>query len=191
MYHPPVTRLVLASASPRRRELLTAAGVSFDVEPADIDETRLADEAPGTYVLRLARQKAEAVAARHPQRAVLGADTIVVLGEIVLGKPRDAAEAAAMLRQLSGRAHDVMTGVALVANGQTHALVETTSVWMAEISRADIDWYVASGEPLDKAGAYAIQGLASRFIPRIEGAYSNVVGLPVVTVMELMRRAAI
>lgn len=186
-----MTRLVLASASPRRRELLAAAGLSFDVDAADVDETRLADEAPGTYVLRLARRKAEVVAARNPQRVVLGADTIVVLGETVLGKPEGAGQAAAMLRLLSGRAHEVMTGVALVVNGQTHADVATTTVWMAEMSPADIEWYVASGEPLDKAGAYAIQGLASRFIPRIEGSYSNVVGLPVVTVLELIRRSAI
>ena len=191
MYHPPVPRLVLASASPRRLELLSAAGFEVAVDPANVDETRMGDETPASYVLRLARLKAESVAARHPGQVVLGADTVVVVGGALLGKPRDADDASAMLRRLSGRAHHVMTGVAVVAHGQTHAEVETTTVWVSEVSPADVAWYAASGEPLDKAGGYAIQGLASRFIPRIEGSYSNVVGLPVATVFRLMRRAAV
>jgi septum formation protein len=189
VYHRPV-RLVLASASPRRRELLEAAGIPFDVDTADVDETRLAGEPAPTYVERLARLKAETVAARHSTRAVLGADTAVVVGDDVLGKPADAADAAAMLRRLSGGAHEVLTGLALSWRGTTSARVDRTVVHMVELSDADIAWYVASGEPMDKAGAYAIQGLASRFITRIEGSYGTVVGLAVASVLELMAKAS-
>lgn len=185
---PPV-RLVLASASPRRRELLEAAGIAFDVDAADVDETRLAGESPEAYVARLARRKAEAVAARHPGRAVLGADTAVVVGDDVLGKPASAADAAAMLRRLSGRAHEVLTGVALCWGGATSARVDRTVVYMTELSDAAIAAYVASGEPMDKAGAYAIQGLGSRYITRIEGSYETVVGLSVASVLQLMAQA--
>src|SRR5207344_1190350 len=141
-----------------------------------VDETRLAGEPAPTYVERLARLKAETVAARHSTRAVLGADTAVVVGDDVLGKPADAADAAAMLRRLSGGAHEVLTGLALCWRGTTSARVDRTLVHMVELSDADIAWYVATGEPMDKAGAYAIQGLASRFITRIEGSYGTVVG---------------
>jgi septum formation protein len=182
-------RLVLASASPRRRELLEAAGIPFDVDTADVDETRRGGEPAATYVERLARLKAETVAARHPTRAVLGADTAVVIGDEVLGKPADAADAAVMLRRLSGVAHEVVTGVAVCWGGDTTARVDRTVVYMAELSDADIAWYVATGEPMDKAGAYAIQGLASRFITRIEGSYGTVVGLSVASVLQLMSRA--
>jgi septum formation protein len=182
-------RLVLASASPRRRELLDAAGIAFDVDTANVDETRVAGEAPDAYVERLARLKARTVAVRHPSRAVLGADTAVVIGDDVLGKPADAADAAAMLRRLSGRAHEVLTGIALVWQGRTHARVDRTVVYMSDLSDAEVAWYVASGEPMDKAGAYAIQGLASRFVTRIEGSYGTVVGLPVVSVLQLMAEA--
>jgi septum formation protein len=182
-------RLVLASASPRRRELLESAGIAFDVDAADVDESRRDGEPPTLYVERLARLKAESVAQRHPTRAVLGADTAVVVGSDVLGKPADAADAAAMLRRLSGRAHDVLTGVALAWKGATHARVDRTVVHMSDLSDADIAWYVASGEPMDKAGAYAIQGLASRFITRIEGSYGTVVGLPVACVLQLIADA--
>jgi septum formation protein len=188
VYHRPV-RLVLASASPRRRELLEAAGIPFDVDTADVDETRLAGEPAHAYVERLARLKADTVARRHPARAVLGADTVVVAGGEVLGKPADAAHAAAMLRRLSGGAHEVLTGVALCWSGATSARVDRTVVHMVELSEADIAWYVASGEPVDKAGAYAIQGLASRFITRIEGSYGTVVGLAVASVLQLMAHA--
>ena len=182
-------RLVLASASPRRRELLAAAGVECDVALANVDETRLAGEAPAAYVERLARQKADAVAARYPGRPVLGADTAVVVGDDVLGKPADGGGAVRMLRQLSGRAHEVVTGLALVWRDRVFSEVVRTTVWMADLSADDIAWYVASGEPMDKAGGYAIQGLASRFIPRIDGSYSNVVGLPVATFVQMLKRA--
>jgi septum formation protein len=184
-------RLVLASASPRRRELLAAAGFEFDVAIADVSEARIAGEAAEVYVERIARAKAEGVASNYPARPVLGADTAVVVEGDVLGKPIDAADASQMLRRLSGRAHDVLTGLALVWNGRVHAAVERTSVQMSVLSDADIAAYVASGEPADKAGAYAIQGLASRFIPRIEGSYSNVVGLPVATVLRLLKEAGV
>jgi len=183
-------RLVLASASPRRRELLEAAGIPFDVDTADVDETRMAGEPAAAYVERLARLKAETVAARHPSRAVLGADTAVVVGDDVLGKPADAADASAMLRRLSGRAHEVLTGAALCCDGVTSARVDRTVVYMVELTAAEIAHYVASGEPMDKAGAYAIQGLASRFITRIEGSYGTVVGLPVASVMQLLAESA-
>jgi septum formation protein len=185
LYHPPVS-LVLASASPRRRELLASAGIAFDVEPVDVDERREPGEAPEAYVERVARLKAGGGARRHPARAVLGADTVVVVDGEVLGKPASAADAARMLRRLSGRAHAVLTGVALAWQGRITSRVERTDVVMSPISEDDLAWYVASGEPLDKAGAYAIQGLASRFVTRIEGSYSNVVGLPVATVVELL-----
>ncbi|HSG01980.1 MAG TPA: Maf family protein [Vicinamibacterales bacterium] len=146
-------RLVLASASPRRRELLTAAGLEFDVDPAHVDETLRAGEAAADYIERVTRAKAEA---------------------------------ARMLRELSGRSHEVWTGVAVWRAGEVRYALERTTVWMRTLSESDVRWYVASGEPLDKAGAYAIQGLASRFIPRIEGSRSNVVGLPVATVLQLL-----
>jgi septum formation protein len=181
-------RLVLASASPRRRALLEAAGVAVDVDPVDVDEARLDGESPAQYVERLAREKAAAGARRHPDALVLGADTTVTLDGAVLGKPVDAAEAAGMLRRLSGRTHEVLTGIAIAWRGAIASHVERTAVAMAPLSEADIAWYVASGEPLDKAGAYAIQGLASRFIPRIDGSYANVVGLPVTAVLGLAAR---
>jgi septum formation protein len=184
-------RVVLASASPRRRELLSAAGFDFDVDPVSVDETRGAGEAPAAYVERLARSKAQAAARHDGDRAVIGADTVVVVDDEVLGKPRDAEDAARMLRRLAGRAHDVLTGVAVVWRGRILSHVERTSVWFARLSESDIAWYVASGEPLDKAGAYAIQALASRFVRRIDGSYSNVVGLPVTAVIELLQKAGV
>jgi septum formation protein len=184
-------RLVLASASPRRRGLLESAGFAFDVDAADVDEARHDDEPPTRYVVRLARSKAERVAARHHDRPVLGADTVVVIADRVLGKPKDVDEARQMLERLSGQVHQVVTGVALVAHGQTFAELDQTSVWMTDLRPEDIDWYLRSGEPMDKAGAYAIQGLASRFIPRILGSYTNVVGLPMAAVQQLLRRAGL
>lgn len=176
-------RLILASASPRRLELLLAAGFEVEVRPAHLDETLLRGESAPDYVLRLARAKAAAI----PGEAVLGADTTVVVEGEILGKPRDDAEAAAMLRRLAGRCHEVLTGFCLRRAGREIVRIERTLVWMAELTGAEIAAYVASGEPRDKAGAYAIQGLASRFIPRIEGSYANVVGLPVSAVWQAWR----
>ncbi len=189
--------IVLASASPRRQELLRNAGISFTVQPADIDETPLAGEAPRECAERLAREKALAVWRTRPQDFVLGADTIVVVDEAILGKPVDPADAVRMLRLLSGRVHRVITGVCLVRAGDSRDLLraaelartasETTLVTMNALSEDEIREYVTSGEPEDKAGAYAIQGMASRWIPRIEGDYSNVVGLPVALVYRMLR----
>ncbi len=190
--------LVLASASPRRQELLRNAGISFVVEAADIDETPLEGESAGVCAERLAREKALAVWRKRPQDVVLGADTVVVVDGRILGKPADGEDAARMLRMLSGRVHEVITGVCVVGAVKSPLLAEparsgapqirvgseTTQVTMSEISDDEIREYVATGEPMDKAGAYAIQGGASRWILRIEGDYSNVVGLPV----ELVRR---
>jgi septum formation protein len=181
--------LVLASASPRRQELLGSAGISFAVQPADVDETPLAGESPRDCAERLAREKALAVWRVRSLDIVLGADTIVVVDESILGKPRDADDAARMLRMLSGRPHCVITGVCLVGPGPVEARTasESTLVTMSELSDDEIRAYVATGEPMDKAGAYAIQGMASRWIPRIEGDYSNVVGLPVALVYRMLR----
>jgi septum formation protein len=179
--------LVLASASPRRQELLRCAGIPFDVQPAHIAEDPLPGEGAKDCAERLAREKALAVAGQRPQDCVLGADTVVVVDGQLLGKPSDTADAARMLRMLSGRAHEVITGVCLVAGGRCSVISETTRVTMSEISEKEITDYVASGEPMDKAGAYAIQGIASRWIPRIEGDYSNVVGLPVAVVFRMLR----
>jgi septum formation protein len=179
--------LILASRSPRRSELLTAAGISFEVLAADIDETPHANETPVAYVERLAIEKARAVLALRPDARILGADTTVTIGGEILGKPIDEDDAKRMLRKLSGAVHDVHTGVALVSAQRVRAAVETTRVWFAEMTDEDISWYVATGEPVDRAGAYAIQGFASRFIPRIEGSYSNVVGLPVALVSSILR----
>ena len=182
--------LVLASASPRRRELLDAAGIRFDVDPADVAEHPAAGEAPDVYIERVTRAKAAVVARRHPGAVVLAADTEVVVDGVVLGKPRDASDAAAMLARLSGRSHEVWTGVAVSRDEQTTYALERTTVWFRPLTAADIRWYVESGEPMGKAGAYAIQGLGSRFIPRIEGSWSNVVGLPVATVLHLLPKDA-
>jgi septum formation protein len=179
--------LVLASASPRRQELLRNAAIPFEVEPANIPEEPLPGEPAKDCAERLAREKAQAVAKQHPQDVVLGADTIVVIDNQILGKPTDPADAARMLRMLSGRKHQVITGVCLVVSGQSSVASETTTVTMSKITEKEIADYVATGEPMDKAGAYAIQGIASRWIPRIEGDYSNVVGLPVALVWRMLR----
>jgi nucleoside triphosphate pyrophosphatase len=191
--------LVLASASPRRQELLRNAGIAFEVQPADIPEDPLPGESAKQCAERLAREKALAVASQRPHDCVLGADTVVVVDDQyggqdggqydgqLLGKPSDAADAARMLRLLSGRVHRVITGVCLVVKGQPSVASETTLVTVSEITDEEVAAYVASGEPMDKAGAYAIQGLASRWIPRIEGDYCNVVGLPVALVFRMLR----
>lgn len=195
--------LILASASPRRRELLAQAGVEFVVEPADIDETPLPNEGAAAYVQRVATEKAQAVCAAHRARGgepvtVLAADTAVVLpdplGEpgTILGKPLNPEDAARMLALLSGRTHAVMTGLAAVSSARssrTVADVEITQVTFNVMTPQEIEDYVASGEPLDKAGAYAIQGFAARWIPRIEGDYFNVVGLPIARVIALLAEA--
>lgn len=183
----PAPQFVLASASPRRAELLTAAGFTFDIAHADLDETPLPHESADRYVLRLAEGKARAVAARFPELAVLGADTTVVVDGHILGKPVDAGEAAAMLRRLQGRAHEVLTGVALVALGRAQVVLETTRVWFAPLTDGEIAVYVATGEAMDKAGAYGIQGWAARYVTRIEGSYSNVVGLPLYETAALLQ----
>jgi septum formation protein len=179
--------LVLASASPRRQELLRNAGIAFEVQPADINEDQLPGEGVKDCVERLAREKALTVARKRSHDCVLGADTVVVVDNQLLGKPHDAADAARMLRLLSGREHQVITGVCLVRNGQSSVASVTTMVSMCEISETEIAEYVAGAEPMDKAGAYAIQGIASRWIPRIEGDYSNVVGLPIALVFRMLR----
>jgi len=197
--------LVLASASPRRQELLRNGGIPFTVQPADVDETPLLGESARDYAERLAREKAVTVWRGRPRDLVLGADTVVVVGEKILGKPVDAEDAARMLRMLSGKEHQVITGVCLVSqagrdqgfgisnekmgaeNCEVRTASETTLVTMSELSDEEIREYVATGEPMDKAGAYAIQGMASRWIPRIEGDYSNVVGLPVARVYRMLR----
>jgi septum formation protein len=180
--------LILASRSPRRSELLRAAGIEFQLRTMDVDESVESGESPVAYVQRLAEKKARAVEIR-PGEVILGADTTVALGDEILGKPEDDDDARRMLARLSGRRHDVHTGVCLrTARGVT-TRVATTGVWFDPLTPAEIDAYVRSGEPRDKAGAYAIQGLASRFIPRIEGSYSNVVGLPVDLVYRMLRDA--
>ncbi len=181
--------LILASASPRRRELLTQAGLAFGVDPAHIDESRHADEAPMAYVQRLALEKAQATYARHPHTVVLGADTTVVLDGEIMNKPTDAADAERMLRVLSGRTHQVYTGIAVVSAKVQRAHIETTDVTFAGISEEDLAQYLASGDALDKAGAYGIQGFAARWIPRIEGDYFNVVGLPIAATIRLLQEA--
>jgi septum formation protein len=229
--------LILASASPRRSELLQAAGVSFEIRSADVDESPRSGETPDAYVRRLSEDKARAVAAHAAGRPVLAADTIVLAGGEMLGKPRDAQDATRMLRLLSGTSHEVLTGVCLAVTAvraprvfverdptrivalpespsmPSHARqrrerpdrpapvhdvhpavdvrVAVTAVEFSPLTEAEIAWYVGTGEPLDKAGAYAVQGLASRFVRRLDGSYSNVVGLPVALVYEMCTDAGI
>ena len=178
--------IVLASASPRRADLLRAAGFSFVVDAVDIDESVLPGETPEVHVRRLARAKAHAGAQRHPGRTVLGADTVVVVDGRILGKPRDDADAAAMLTALSGRVHQVFTAVAVASNGAVRDDLDVSAVTFAPMPAEAIAEYVRSGEPRDKAGAYAIQGWAGRYIERLEGSYSGVVGLPVAVVHRLL-----
>jgi len=184
--------LVLASSSPRRAELLGSAGIAFVVRAASVDETRRKDEPPGAYVERLSRDKALAVRNEDdPSDLILGADTTVVIGDEVVGKPVDDEDAARMLRGLSGIWHEVLTAVTLLCGEDSRVAVEVTRVKFAPLTDREIRWYVASGEPRDKAGAYAIQGYAALFIERIEGSYSNVVGLPVRTVFRLARELGV
>ncbi len=173
--------LILASQSPRRSELLRTAGFSFQVRSRPVEEVRGIGETPRDYAIRLAREKAEA-AWEDNDEIVLGADTIVVLGEQVLEKPLDAADASRMLVALSGRAHTVITGICLRHKRGAISDAEETQVYFAELDSSEIDAYIASGEPMDKAGAYGIQGLASKFVTRVEGCYFNVMGLPLARV---------
>ncbi|MCU1311347.1 MAG: maf protein [Candidatus Angelobacter sp.] len=182
--------LILASSSPRRRELLRNAGIEFEVQAADVPEVHIPGETPLDFATRLAHAKAAAVAQQRPEAYVLGADTIVIVAGEILGKPADAADAARMLRLLSNKTHEVTTAVCVISPRSTKKdpiiASETTLVHMSTLSDEDIAAYIATGEPMDKAGAYAIQGIASRWITRIEGDYSNVVGLPIALVYRMM-----
>lgn len=187
---PKKTRIVLASSSPRRTELLSAAGVAFEVIPGLVNELPFLDEAPADYIMRLARAKAVDVAKNFTDGLFIGADTTVVLDGKLLGKPADEKPAKTMLRQLSGRWHAVMTGVSLydAASRREVADFDKTLVRMAKLSEQEIDWYVKTGEPYDKAGGYAIQGRASVFVEEIAGNYHNVVGLPMPLLYRLARQ---
>ena len=179
-------KLVLASGSPRRAEILERAGWPHEIIVAGIDESVFPNEEPATYVQRLAQSKAEAVAARLAEGLVLGADTTVVVGHQILGQPVDEAEARRMLNLLNAKWHDVLTGVAVVrVGGETRVAYEKTRVRFAEMTEKEIDWYISTGEPFGKAGAYGIQGKASLFIEEIEGDYFNIMGLPIRLVYEL------
>ena len=202
-------RLILASASPRRRELLAQAGLEFEVKPAHVNEDVRAGEDPIAYVVRLAREKAQVVFDElgNADAVVLGADTTVVVDGQILAKPEDAADAARMLRMLSGRTHRVITGVAVVSPGdvdlspgaperkilrpRVEVAAEVTGVQFATLSDEEIAAYVATGEPMDKAGAYAIQGRAGKWIPRVEGCYFNVVGLPLALVTTMLEAVGV
>jgi septum formation protein len=184
-------RLILASASPRRVALLREAGYAFDVEPADVDESELAGEEARAYVVRVAALKARTIAATHPDDAVLAADTTVVVDGVMLAKPLDDRDAQRMLNVLSGRTHEVLTGVVLARSGREWSEVVSTRVRFRPLTAAEIEWYVASGEPRDKAGAYGVQGLASRFVESVQGSYSNVVGLPVAAARRLLEAAGL
>jgi septum formation protein len=182
--------LILASASPRRAELLTRAGYEFTVEPADVDESVSPGERPADYVIRVARAKAQAVAERCRKSGswVLAADTTVVVDGEILAKPADRTDAVRMLNRLAGVVHEVLTGVVVVAGDRELTEVARTRVRLLPLSPDEIAWYVESGEPEGKAGAYAIQGRAARFVDWIEGSWSNVVGLPVATVDQMLKR---
>jgi len=188
--------LILASGSPRRRDLLTQAGIPFEAIPADIAEVARPGEEPRDLVERLAREKALAVIGRlagPARRIVLGSDTVVVLGHDVLGKPRDPEHAVSLLRRLAGRAHHVLTGVAVVESDTGHARVVSVEsrVHMREADEAELRAYVSTGEPLDKAGAYAFQGAGRRFVERVEGSETNVIGLPLEETLALLRACGV
>jgi septum formation protein len=189
------TPLILASSSPRRRDLLNACGIPFQIVPAAIDEQPLPHERAEGYVRRLALAKAEAVAQHHADAVVLGADTIVTIDDLLLGKPQAPEAARQMLSRLRGREHEVLTGVAVVAarmvehSGHRFAqAVVASRIWMRQFTAATIEWYLATGEPLDKAGAYAVQGLGAALVERVEGSYTNAVGLPLTETLTLLRQ---
>lgn len=181
--------IVLASASPRRQELLKEAGIEFVVKPANIPEVRLPNETPRAFAERMAREKARAVwaEAKDKGNSVLAADTVVVVDDLALGKPENEEDAAQILRLLSGRVHQVITGICLLGASFEDVRSETTAVHFHQLAEAEIRDYIATGEPMDKAGAYAIQGKAGRWITKVDGGYSNVVGLPVEMVLRMLR----
>ena len=185
----------MASASPRRREILRQLGLRFEIDPCgDAEPRQKTSESPSSYVRRVSRLKATAVAKRHPSGRIIAADTIVVLNNAILGKPRDRADAEDMLRRLSGRRHDVLTGLCLTSAYEPRRVYSSTTcsgVYFRRMSAADIDWYINTEEYRDKAGAYGIQGFASLFINRVEGCYFNIVGFPVSGFARLCRRAGI
>ena len=182
-------KLILASGSPRRSEIMNSVGWDFKKVVPDIDESEREGESPDDYVRRLALEKAHAVAASHPGEIVLAADTTVVLDERIIGKPVDDADARRMIRMLAGNWHEVLTGIAVARNGQTEVGIQRTRVKFAPMSEAEIDFLVEKGDPLDKAGAYAVQAQAALFIEGIEGDYWNVVGLPINLVYEMVRKS--
>lgn len=185
-----MSQIVLASASPRRAELLTQIGVSFTISPAHIDETPRLDEPPSQYVQRMAREKALAVS-RNSDEVVIGSDTSVVLGDRILGKPDSPDEAVAMLRLLSGSTHQVLTAVAVVSSGDCQVKLVTTDVSFRELLPEELEAYVATGEPMDKAGSYGIQGLGGVFVRELRGSYSAVVGLPLEETAELLAKTGL
>ncbi|HEY2091705.1 MAG TPA: Maf family protein [Thermoanaerobaculia bacterium] len=186
-------KFILASASPRRRELLASIGLTFDVIPSHVPEVRDERESPEEYVARLSREKAQAVASKYADEWIIAADTTVLLGEQLLEKPVDEADARRMLATIAGHTHIVYTGVTLqnVSAGWSETRIAESEVRMLPLSSEDIVWYVKTGEPLDKAGAYAVQGIGSMFIDSIHGSYSNVVGLPLATLFQMLRKAGI
>ena len=188
--HTPVT-VILASQSPRRRELLTLVGITHVVSPADIDESVMPDELPVPHCERLARAKAHVLAERHSDAVVIAADTIVVLDGDILGKPRDAADARAMIARLSGRTHTVFTAMAVARGGRTESAVEEVAVTFRVLSAEDIAEYVATGEPMDKAGAYGIQGYGATIVERIDGDYFSVMGLGLRRLVALLERVGL
>ena len=181
-------RLILASGSPRRSEIMNSVGWEFTKHVPDIDEDAIPGEAPSDYVQRLALEKAEAVGATYPGEIILAADTTVVIGDEIIGKPTDLADARRMLELLSGNWHEVLTGIAVTRNGVADVGLQSTRVKFAEMTEAEIDFLIEKGDPLDKAGAYAVQAQAALFIEGIEGDYWNVVGLPISLVYEMVRR---
>jgi septum formation protein len=182
------SRVILASASPRRRELLTLVGIEHEVRPADVDESQLAGETPVAHAERLARAKAHTVAEHEPGAVVIAADTIVVVDGDVLGKPRDGRDAHAMLRRLSGRTHTVLTAIAVARESRTESAVESVDVTFRPLSDEEIDAYIATGEPMDKAGAYGIQGYGATIVERVDGDYFSVMGLGLRRLVELLER---
>jgi len=184
-------RVILASASPRRRELLASIGIDFEVIPSHIPEVRAPGEAPEEYVARLSREKATEVARRHPSQWIIAADTTVLLGDELLEKPVDAEDAKRMLATIAGRTHIVYTGVTVQNHERDYrdTRVAESEVRMLPLGARDIEWYVATGEPLDKAGAYAVQGIGAMFIDSIHGSYTNVVGLPLALLFQMLRKA--
>lgn len=185
--------MILASESPRRKELLEQAGLSFSVIPSRVDEALPPESSPADNVRRLAEEKARSVSERHPESWVIGADTVVVIDRMVLGKPKSGADARAMLQRLSGRTHHVLTGYAVRCRARDRCFSETvaTGVLFKKLAEDEIDWYVGTGEPFDKAGAYAIQGMGAFMVKSIQGSYTNVVGLPVCEVIEFLKKEGV